>query len=354
MPKLLGITSASGVSSTLSEVDLVIHSREILFAAQPFLFLEQLAERRSEPDKQPGQTIRFPKVNDLSFGSELTEGADMTVDDFSMSHVDLTIRQWGKAIALSEWLLQMSAYDMMSIIDRELAVNYANTSNLHFVEKIFQDTPTFIYGHGRSGRAQLTPGDVLDTEIIKDITEDFATRNVPERRDAIAGGAANFVCAAHPHTLRQLKNDPNWEKAHNYAGSTALFNGEEGMYDNVRFIKTTALPVIKHPGTYTPAAGGAPVTPAATVGHTFIGDYNVTDLLPLQFPAQTIVAGQIIYQSAFFGDRALALAESMKAELRHNGILDFGRRQEIAWLAYRGCGLLNDDRITILETRGTR
>jgi len=347
---LTGITASPNVSSVLTDVDLTAHSKEIIFQAQPEMFFEQIAETRTELGKQPGQTIRFLKMNDLAEGDELVEGTRMAVDDLTTGHVDLTIVEWGKGVALTEYLLRTSAYDLLSGLVKLFADNYARTSNLAFCRRIFQSVPSVLYGHERADRASLTNADVLSTDILKSITEDMAIRKVPKRTSPVNGISSAYIGFIHPHTSRQIKGDSDFIAAKHYGAPEDLFFNELGAYDDIRFVQTTAIPIIKHPGTYVPFGGGAPVTPAATVGHVFIDNVNMTDRKPLMFPAQTIVAGQVIYQSVFVGDRGLAVAEALQAEMRHNGIIDFEREREMAWYAIRGVGLLNDDRLLILET----
>jgi len=348
---LTGITSSPNITAVLTDVDLKTYSLEILYQAQPELFYEQLAEVRVELNKQPGQTIQFLKFNDISPGDELVEGTRMVTDDLSTGHVDISVREWGKAIAVTEYLLRTSAYDLLTSISKAMGDNFAITSNLAYVRTIMQNAPNHLYGYNKASRANMNASDLMTTGLLKLITEDKATRLVPRMRATFRGVSAAYLGMIHPHVAHQIKNDPEFIKAKHYGAPEDLFNGELGTYDDIRLIQTTFIPIIRHPGTYTPAAGGAPVTPPANVGHVFINGINMTDLKPLMFPAQTIVPGSPpIYQSYFFGDRSLALAETLAPNMRTNGIIDFERERELAWYAIRGTGIINADRILVVET----
>ncbi len=353
MPNLTGITTAPNITSTLTDVDLKVYSNKVLFASQPDLFWEGLAEKQTELGKQPGQTIQFLKFNDTVEGDELVEGERIVVDDISTANVQISVKEWGKGFALTEFLLRTSAYNIMEAMVKLMADNYAKTSNLSYVRTFFQGAPNFLYGNDRANRAGLTGADVLNIEVLKLISEDFANRLVPAMRprneNTLALGA-NYVGLIHPHQAHSISNDPEFIKAKHYGAPGDLFTGEIGKFENIRLVKTIYAPIIKWPGTYTPFGGGAPVTPATNVGHVFIAGVNMTDRKPLMFPAQTIVPGQVIYQAAFMGDRALALAESLPVQVRHGGIIDFERERQIAWYAIRGTGSLNPDRMLVYES----
>jgi N4-gp56 family major capsid protein len=351
---LTGITSAPNITSTLTDVDLKVYSNKVLFASQPDLVWEQLAERQTELDRQPGQTIQFLKFNDTVEGDELIEGNHIGVDDITTSTVDISVKEWGKGFAMTELLLRTSAYNVMEAMVKLMADNYAKTSNLAYVRTVFQNVPSFLYGNDRPTRAGLTGSDLLNVEVLKLVSEDFANRLVPPlkpRRENQMAQGAKHIALIHPHQAHSISNDPEFIKAKHYGAPQDLFTGEIGMYENIRLIKTTFLPVVKHPGTYTPFGGGAPVTPAANVGHVFINGVNMTDRKPLMFPAQTIVPGSPpIYQACFLGDRSLALAEVLPVQVRHGGIVDFERERQLAWYAIRGTGTLNPDRLLIYES----
>lgn len=355
MPKLAGITPAPNITSVITDVDLVAYSKEIIFRAQPKLVWEQFCVKKTELNKQPGQTIQFLKFNDIAEGDELEEGTPMVVDDISTAHVQIKVKEWGKAVALTEYLLRISAYDLLDALSISMGQNYAKTSNLSFIRTIFQNTPNILYGKEKANRAALTPMDSFDTTILDLLAEDFATRNVPElEMPFVAGMSSAYAGVVSPHTAAQLARDPRFVEVKKYAAPQDMLTGEIGMYNNIRLVKTNFIPVIKHPGTYTPWGGGAPTTPATNVGHVFINGVNMTDRKPLMFPAQTIVPGQIIHQSAFTGMRGVGLAIALPVGLRHNGIIDFERQRQIAWYSIMGSGIINDDRLIIVETIGSK
>jgi len=350
---LSGITGADNITSTLSEVDIEVHSKEILYTAQPDLFYEQLGIQRQELGLQPGQKIDFLKYNDINEGDELVEGTRMVVDDISTSSVQIVVKEWGKAIALTELLLRASPYNIMESVVKLMSDNYARTSNISAIRTLFQSAPNTMYGAGRANRAAMIGSDVLTMDLVQDIAADKATRNVPKMRSTFQGMSSAYVMVCHPHVARTIKRDDDFIKSRLYGAPETLFNGEIGIAaDEIRLVQTTYIPVIKHPGTYSPYAGGDDVTPANTVGHVFINGVNMTDRKPLLFPAQTIPAGSTksYYQSIIIGDRAFGVAETLPVGLRHNGVIDFERERGLAWYAIRGTGLINSDQALLLET----
>lgn len=347
---LTGITSASNITSRLADVDIEVHSKEIQMNAQPQMYWDQIAIEKKDLKKTKGQTITFLKVNDLDEGDEYDEGQRIVVGDMSTGNVKVTVKEVAKGLSLTELLQDSSPYDLLEILEVLFGDNYAKTINLLWVKEIFQNVPNYLFGHDKPNRAALSESDIFTTDIMLMLHEDMATRNVPKNTSGVPGIDSAFYLFHHPHVGTQIKKDPNFVRAKEYAKPSDLLNGEEGEYDGSRLIKTNYIPVIKHPGTYIPSGGSTPVTPASNVGHVFINNKNFTDLKPLMFPAQTIVPGQVIYQSIIVGARAFAKAIAKEVQIRNNGVIDFGREDEIAWLEVSGRKTLNPDRATIIET----
>jgi len=66
-----------------------------------------------------------------------------------------------------------------------------------------------------------------------------------------------------------------------------------------------------------------------------------------------------VHQACVFGANAFGWAigafgddpeTALPLELRESGVLDFGRKRAIAWLAYWGFGIIEDNHIVIVET----
>ena len=54
-----------------------------------------------------------------------------------------------------------------------------------------------------------------------------------------------YVCIIHPSVAFDLRNDPDWVAAHQYAAATELFSGEIGELHGVRFVETTEAKIFR-------------------------------------------------------------------------------------------------------------
>ena len=54
-----------------------------------------------------------------------------------------------------------------------------------------------------------------------------------------------YVCIIHPSVCFDLRNDPDWIAAHQYAAATELFSGEIGELHGVRFVETTEAKIFR-------------------------------------------------------------------------------------------------------------
>lgn len=278
-----------------------VYSALIMFAAQPVERFAQLAEIREELSVVPGKDIQFMKYDALSDAEDLTELADMTVEGMAGSTVSITVTEKGKAVGVSEYLLQTSFTDLMADASALLGHNYAKKedSDLRDVclacssRKYARLNGT---GTAAASSAEITANHTFSTALVKDAVELLATNNVPKI------GGEFYVCLLNPHAARQIRDDPAWISAHQYAGSRNIFLGEIGMYEDVVFIETTQMGALSGSG----SGGGS------------------------------------IYPSLMFGDMFLGYAISVPVELRDNGVESFGRKHSLAWYSIYGASLLQD------------
>lgn len=54
-----------------------------------------------------------------------------------------------------------------------------------------------------------------------------------------------YVCILHPSVAFDLRQDPAWVAAHQYAAATELFSGEIGELHGVRFVETTEAKIFR-------------------------------------------------------------------------------------------------------------
>lgn len=129
------------------------------------------------------------------------------------------------------------------------------------------DSPTadrVLYGGGKTSEAALTTADVFDTSLIgkarRMAQEDELTAVQPIRID----GRDTYVMVIDPYQARDLRQDPKWLEAQEYANirgeKNPIFSGAMGVYEGVVIHEH-----LRVPRTATGASG-------AMVGHAlFLG-----------------------------------------------------------------------------------
>lgn len=289
-----------------------LYSREILFEAQPRLRFTQFAKIKRDFQAVRGKSIVFTKYNNLSGDGALTEGTDIVKDNLSASEITIAVTEHGKAIQVTELLLQTSFQDVMGEASKTLANHMAVSIDL-LLRDAALSTTNALFGNGMlADAAAFNAADAASTAFstatVRSLSEQLATNNAPRFQGEY------YVCMAHPHQLRQLRDDSEWQEANKYMGRRQLYAGEVGMFDGVIFIETTQMPV------YALAAD------AVAAGWTGVTENNT-------------------YAAVCFGENAYAWGIALDAELRDDGVQDFGRKHALAWYGIWGAGILEEANI---------
>lgn len=316
----VGAGTSGGTPSRLSSNIMTIYSQEVIFKAQPILRFEAFASRKEELGIAPGLTVQFLRYSVLTGGGALTENTDIETDAIETSLIPITVSEHGKAIAVSELLLRSSFTDVMSDASLLLGQNLARYRDGMLRDVLLAGSTNLKYANARAGRTSIVANDMLSTDDVREVVETLASGKAPK-----IGGDA-YVMFVHPHQARYLRRDPDWISAAHYGAPVQRFAGEIGRFEDVRFIETTMVTKI--------ATDGSIWVDSADSGSDTTGDDpNVS-----------------VYQAIAIGDHAFGLAISLEAQLRDNGILDFGRRHELGWYGIWGAGIIEPTHSCILET----
>lgn len=334
-------TTGYSSDSTLSPAIQTIWSKEILFQAMPVLRFEQFAVKKTELGVQPGLTINFMRYNNLDVdqtGSELTEGIRMEPVALSASQIQITVKEHGKAVAVTELLLNASFDDVMASSSRLLGRHMAQSMDTQARNTLYQDAvpfgggaavpPSVVFGRTTaSARGSISPYDpgtvgtaaspgYLSPSAVKDAVEVLAGQNIPRLGDT-------YVCFVHPSQSRSLRDWPEFIEVTKYAAPGNFMLGEIGRIYDVVFIETTQV------------AKGLTVPEDIDAGTG--GD---------QAPNTES------YNSIMIGDNAFGHAISLPVELRDGGVIDFGREHGLAWYAIWGFGMITHESRVVLNTLG--
>lgn len=296
----------SGGYTSIPEAVRDFYSREVLFQAQPRLRFAQFAKVKRDLQAIRGKSIVFVKYNNLTGGGSLEEDDVLTPEAMSTAEVVVPVKEQGNSTQVTEYLLRTSLLDVLGDASRLLANNMAVVLDGQFRDTVLQTT-NVIYGNGKKSFAALTATDYFNTVTVKDAVEILATNNAPR----INGDF--YVCIAHPHQLRTLRDDKEWIEANVYMGRRQLYIGEVGMYNGVIFVETTQMPVLDSAKIQEKYGSGAMITTG--------------------------------YEAVFFGENAYAWAIALDVELRDDGVIELGRKHTLGWYGIWGTGIIEEKNI---------
>lgn len=298
--------STAGGYVSIPQVVRDFYSREVLFQAQPRLRFAQFAKVKRDLQAVRGKSIVFVKYGNLTGGGELEESDVLTPEGMTTSEIVIPVKEQANSVQVTEYLLRTSLLDVLGDASKLLANNMAIVLDGQFRDAVLQTT-NVVYGNGAANLAAMTTASVFTTKTVKDAVETLATNNAPR----INGDY--YVCIAHPHQLRQLRDDSNWINANTYMGRRQLYIGEVGMYEGCIFIETTQMPHLNSAGIAAKYGSGAQITDA--------------------------------YEAVFFGDNAYAWGIALDVELRDDGVVELGRKHTLGWYGIWGTGIIEEKNI---------
>jgi N4-gp56 family major capsid protein len=342
----LSSITTTGYSSdaTLSPAIQTIWSKEILFQAMPVLRFEQFAVKKTELGVMPGLTINFMRYNNLAVddyaGAELVEGVRMDPVALSASQIQITVKEQGQSVAVTELLLNASFDDVMASASRLLGRHMAQSMDVQARNTLYSPgvpfgggaavAPSVVFGRtAAASRGSISPYDAgtlgsasapgfLSPATVKDAVEVLANQNIPRLGDT-------YVCFVHPAQARSLRDWPEFIEVTKYAAPGNFMLGEIGRLYDVVFIETTQ--VLKgQAGT------------------------DVVDLNPSSGGYQDPIADS--YSAIMIGDNAFGQAIALPVELRDGGVIDFGREHGLAWYAIWGFGVITAESRVLINTKG--
>jgi len=226
-------------SETLSDV--------LRFALQPLVKFRQFADIKDAAvqGKQAGDTFHWNIYSDVATaGSALGEDTVMPETNFTITQGTMSIGEYGNSVPFTSKLDDLSKQPVMEVIDKVLkndakkafdkaAWTQFNACKLRVIASAGTDTSALTLT--TNGTVTGTSSVGMSKEHVKNIVDLMKERNIPPYVND------DYVCLAHPTTLRKLKND--LETIHSYVdqGFQMILNGEIGRYESVRFVEQTNI-----------------------------------------------------------------------------------------------------------------
>ena len=240
------VTNTTGSNTTgnnLSAEMKTFYDKVLLREAGPKLVHDQFGQKRDIP-KGNGKTIEFRKFNQLPKAlTALTEGVTPDGGALDVSSLTATVAQYGYFLRISD-VLDLTAVDNVIVEATQLLGSQAGVTmdtvvrnqlvagnNVLFCPTVANGAETAV-----TQRKNMNTTSQLTVKMIQKAVTTLKNKNVPDFDGC-------YVAIIHPSVAYDLKRDPEWVNAHQYAQPENLFTGEIGKIAGVRFVETTEAKV---------------------------------------------------------------------------------------------------------------
>ena len=222
------------------------YGMELLENAKPQLVHNQFAATKPLPTGG-GKTVEWRKFGSFEKAlTPLTEGVTPDGSGISVSYITKELAQYGDYTTVSD-LLDLTAIDdvVLEITDRHgsnmgLTLDTVTRNEIQQGSQVIY-APKLGADGGQTAvlhRYDLTEGCKLTSELVAKAATQLKKMNAPTFE-------GKYVCILHPSVAFDLRQDPAWVAAHQYAAATELFSGEIGELHGVRFVETTEAKIYR-------------------------------------------------------------------------------------------------------------
>ena len=284
-------------------------SNKLRLSMQPLNRFRQFcdAEDGTEKGLSAGENFNWNVYSDVEDdGGDLTEGVAMPETGYTITQGQLTVVEKGNSVPYTSKLDDLSLHPVSVVIDKVLK-NDANKTLDRAAHAQFNATlllasmTSTTLTIDTDGTATSVNNHALDADVVKDLVDIMKERNIPMY------DGDDYYAVGHPTTFRPLKNDLETIHQHTETGFGLIMKGEEGRYENTRFIHQNLIAKEDLTG----SAGWA--TNSLSNWAFFFGEDNVTE--------------------------GICIPEEMRGKIPD----DFGRSKGIAWYYLGGFGIVHNE-----------
>ena len=240
-----GLSLPYGKSDGLSAEMRTYYADYLIDNAEPNLIHDQFGQKHRIP-KNGGKTIQFRKYDPLpKLTAALSEGVTPTGQSLNMGVVEATVHQYGGYVELSDLLL-LTAIDNNLVMATKLLGSQAGRTLDTITREVLCGGTNVQYGADAVAARYLLVGGAsgenhyLSVDCIRRAVRFLKNQNAEKINGA-------YACIIHPDCAYDLMSDVNWKYPHQYRDTKALYEGEIGMIEGVRFVESTEAKVFHAP-----------------------------------------------------------------------------------------------------------
>ena len=279
------------------------YGMELLENAKPQLVHNQFAATKPLP-VGGGKTVEWRKFGSFDKAlTPLTEGVTPDGSGISVSYITKELAQYGDYTTVSD-MLDLTAIDdvVLEITDRHgnnmgLTLDTVTRNEIQQGNQVIyapvlnaEGTQTAV-----TSRTALTPACKMTSELVAKAATQLKKMNAPTF-------AGKYVCIIHPSVAFDLRNDPDWVAAHQYAAATELFSGEIGELHGVRFVETTEAKIFRGDD-------------LASDSRTLTASAAANDSTTVSFDGGTVAAGALAGRYVLCGGKRVKVVSNTASQL---------------------------------------
>lgn len=285
----------------VSSLDIVqtAYDRLAYYALRPQLYFDQCADVMPTNQSMPGNVVQFTIFNDLPAATTpLSETVDVTPVSLSDSVVSLTLQSYGTSVVTTGALRAYSFLTVDEVVANALGYNAGLT--IDTLGRYALDKGTQVMYASGSGATTLNTAITTRVGVVAGTT--IASIDIRAARARLASMNVErfgnlYMGIIHPDIVADLMsesmtNNGGWRSAQIYGNPDAIYNGEVGSYEGVRFLEASRAPIFSGAGVAAAYAAGTYTlnNVANSVNGTASGTY--TGATPV--PGSAVTAGTAV------------------------------------------------------------
>lgn len=291
-------TGATTTSNAMSSTMKTYYDTELLENARDEAIYGQLGKHQALP-RNHGKTVEWRKWNTLPEPDKLVEGVIPEGKKFGQTSLNVAIAQYGEYVSVSDQLELHAIDDTILGATEEVGAAMGSKADKLTRDAILAGCSCVLVApSGNTAHSTVWQMD-KDAKFSADLVSRARTALKKAKAPEIDG---KYVAVIHPSVAYDLRKDPDWVNAHQYAAVEEIFNGEIGELHGVRFIETPQAPVLVGEGLYTAGqryltlSAGATDTAgtAVTYGQTGAYKFTVTETLTSGTADYAALIGQYV------------------------------------------------------------
>ncbi len=265
-------------SGSLSNAVKIHYDKKLIEHAERVVAFYQVAEKRPIPI-HGGKTIDFTLVRPIALGGKITEGTTPTQKALSADKIQLTLHQLGDYVKVSDYVDETSITPLVAQAIEKFREQSGATIDKFIGHSLYSyrlcagqkrsslgsllyngacdpqtgtgNTHTNIFASGQASydgfQVRMDKARLSGIVDVKDSAKARTALSIRSIRDAVTQLRARniqpfadgkFVGIAHPEAIEDLRTGAGWKSWHQYTDPQAMYNGEVGMVENVRFIQS--------------------------------------------------------------------------------------------------------------------